>query len=260
MKRIFYGWGIIPVIGLLGAGLCAGCAGRVEKPAASARPAAEECVPEDIQGAIFDLDGTLVDSLYAWKTSSSDFLLSQGVTPPPGINEQMAQLSLLDGAAYLKRTFNLPQTPQEIVDIVVAQVGKKYETEIRLKPGVREFLTSLKKRGVKMAVATASDRRPTEAVLRREGVLNLFEFILTCDEAGAGKRTPVVYEKTLARLGTAKQNTWVFEDAPYAVYTATNGGFPTAAVEDPAAAPEKAEVMRRADRYISSFTRCLPAR
>lgn len=213
-------------------------------------------LPGTIQGAIFDLDGTLVDSLYAWKTSSSDFLLSQGVTPPEGINEQMAQLSLLDGAVYLKEHFNLPQTPQEIVDLVVAQVGKKYETEIKLKPGVREFLAELKRRGVKMAVATASDRRPTEAVLRREGVLDLFEFILTCDEAGAGKRAPLVYRQTLARLGTPKEYTWVFEDAPYAVYTARRDGFLTAAVEDPSSVSAKEELRRRADRYVTSFSAC----
>lgn len=253
MKRILF----VLFIGLLA--FQTGC--KTAPVQTAVRPAASlaaktDNIPAAIQGAIFDLDGTLVDSLYAWKTSSSDFLISQGITPPAGINEQMAQLSLLDGAAYLKEHFQLPQTPQEIVDTVVGQIGKKYETEIKLKPGVKSFLTELKRRGVKLAVATASDRRPTQAVLQREGVLDLFDFIITCDEVGAGKRSPVIYEKALARLGTPKNATWVFEDAPYAVYTAKDGGFLTAAVEDPAAAADKAQVQARADRYITSFAQC----
>lgn len=209
-----------------------------------------------LQAAVFDLDGTLLDSLYAWKTSSSDFLRSKGITPPPGIDEKMAKLSLLDGAAYLKKQYRLPDTPQQIVDQVVANVGKKYVTEIRLKPGARELLQTLKARGVKLAVATASDRKLAEAALRREGVLDWFDFMITCDEAGAGKTSPLVYEKALKRLGTPKAATWVFEDALHALETAKRAGFPVAAVEDPASLPHRAELFKRADRYITSFSRC----
>lgn len=209
-----------------------------------------------LQAAVFDLDGTLLDSLYAWKTSSSDFLRSKGITPPPGIDGQMAKLSLLDGAAYLKKQYRLPDTPQQIVDQVVANVGKKYYTEIRLKPGARELLRTLKARGVKLAVATASDRKLAEAALKREGVLDWFEFIITCDEVGAGKTSPLVYEKALKRLGTPKDATWVFEDALHALETAQKAGFSVAAVEDPASQAHRTELFKRADRYITSFSRC----
>ena len=130
------------------------------------------------------------------------------------------------------------------------------EEDVPAKPGVPEMLRRLKAQGIKLCVATASDRELAEAALRRLGLLDLFDFILTCDEAGAGKRSPAVYEAALQKLGTSKTRTLVVEDALYALQTAHRAGFPTAAVADAHSAADQALLRQTADYYLFSFASC----
>ncbi|MGN0016045.1 MAG: HAD family hydrolase [Candidatus Avelusimicrobium sp.] len=209
---------------------------------------------ETVDAVIFDLDGTLLDSLSAWEHSGTNFLRTQGITPPEGLDEKLVKMSLMDGARLLKEMFSLPQEPEEILRLTLDPIRRHYFEDIPAKPGVPETLRRLKAQGVKLCVATASDGELARAALARLELLDLFDFVLTCDEVGVGKRSPAVYEEALRRLGTEKSRTLVAEDAPYALQTARRAGFMTAGVADPHTLPEGARQMRaEADFYVETF-------
>lgn len=207
-----------------------------------------------VDAVIFDLDGTLLNSLSAWEHSGTNFLRTQGITPPEGLDEELAKMSLMNGARLLKEKFALPQEPEEIVRLTLEPIRRHYFEDIPAKNGVPEVLRILKSQGVKLCVATASDRELAEAALSRLGLLDLFDFILTCDEVGLGKRSSLIYEDALYQLGTSKSRTLVVEDARYALETAKRAGFLTAGVADPHTPAEDAQKIReQADYYIEYF-------
>ena len=185
-----------------------------------------------IRGAIFDLDGTLLDSMSIWEHFSSAYLRSRGILPPPTLDADVATFTLAEAADYLRTTFALPETPEEILRGFDRTVEALYE-RVLPKPGARELLTTLRTAGIPVALATMTDRPVVERTLARLGLLSFFDRIFTCAEVGARKSSPAIYEAALAYLGTRREETAVFEDAWYAIKTATAAGFPTVAVYDP---------------------------
>ncbi len=209
----------------------------------------------DIDAVIFDLDGTLLDSLSAWEHSGSNFVRSQGLEPSAGLDDELVALSLMDGAQLLKTRYQLPQSPEEILQLTLLPIEQHYYNDILPIPGVPATLARLHKQGVKMAVATASDRALAEASLGRLGLRKYFEFIITCDEVGVGKSSPNVYEEALRRLGTSKARTLVAEDALHALQTAHAAGFPTAAIEEAHSAAQRTAKKQAATYYVLSYQR-----
>lgn len=209
---------------------------------------------ETVDAVIFDLDGTLLDSLPAWENSGTNFLLTQGITAPEGLQEKLVKMSLIDGARFLKETFALPQEPEEILRLTLEPIRRHYFEDIPAKPGVPETLRNLKAQGVKLCVATASDGELARAALERLDLLDLFDFVVTCNEVGSGKRSPMVYERALSRLGTDKARTLVVEDAAYALQTAHGAGFMTMGVADVhTSSAGKRQILERADFYVEDF-------
>ena len=209
-----------------------------------------------VDAIIFDADGTLLDSLWAWEHSADNFLRTQGIEPPADFNANVAKMSLMDGARLAKSQFNLPQSPEEILRLTLEPIRQRYYKEINPKAGAREILFFLHSQGIKLCIATASSREFTEVALKRAGIFDLFDFIITCDEVGVGKRNPAVYEQALQKLGTQKSRTLVVEDALYAVQTAKQAGFLTAAVKDEHSAKDQPMLQLLADYYIQSFSEC----
>ena len=200
---------------------------------------------------IFDLDGTLLDSLGAWEHSGTNFLRSQGIEPPEELDGQLAQLSLTDGALLIKGMYHLPYTVEEILEATLRPIKERYYTDIPAKSKVPQLLATLKKRGIKMAIATASDEDFARAALSRLGLLDYFEFIITCDEVGVGKQEPRVYNVAQQRLGVPKRRVVVVEDALHAVETAHKGGFHTIGVADVRQARHIEEIKQIVDVFVS---------
>ncbi len=206
-----------------------------------------------LQGAIFDVDGTLLDSMSIWDTIGSDYLRSIGYEPRERLNEVFKNMSLLQAAEYYRREYGVTRSVQQITDGVNAMLERFYRYEAPLKPGAAELLARLGQAGVRLCIATATDRYLVEAALARCGALAWFDKIFTCGEVGRGKDEPMIFEAALDFLGTQKSQTVVFDDALYAVRTAKRAGFPVAAVHD-VHEPAQAELRALADVYLEDLT------
>ena len=205
-----------------------------------------------ITGAIFDVDGTLLDSMSVWDTIGEDYLRSIGYTPRENLNETFQAMSLQQAARYYQTEYGVTLSIDEIMDGVNGLLEGFYRSRAQLKPGAGEFVRELSRRGVKLCVATATDRPLVEAALARCGVLGYFEDILTCTSVGAGKDEPLIYRQALERVGGNRSGVVVFEDALYAARTAKGDGFPVAAVYDSHERRQK-ELNALADVYLTDF-------
>ena len=202
-----------------------------------------------IRGAIFDVDGTLLDSMFIWDTIGEAYLRSIGYQPKENLSETFKNMSLHQAARYYQTEYGVTLSIDEIMDGVNAMLERYYRFEVPLKPGVAELLERLRQSGVKLCIATATDRHLVEAALDRCGVLSCFGEIFTCNEVGHGKDEPDIFEASLRFLGTRREETLVFDDALYAVRTAKEAGFPVAAGYD-SHEKEQDKVRLLADIYL----------
>ena len=205
-----------------------------------------------LKGAIFDLDGTVLDSMFIWDTIGEDYLRTLGKEPREDLKETFMTLTLEEAAEYYREHYGVTLSVREIVDGVNAMVEGIYRTKVTLKPGIEEYLRWLKENGVKMCVATVTDRYLVEETLQRLGIRRFFSEIFTCAEVGFGKDKPIIYRKVLEHLGTAKEETYVFEDSLFALKTAKADGFPTVGVYD-RHEERQDELQNLADYYIRDF-------
>ena len=205
-----------------------------------------------LRGAIFDFDGTLFDSMFVWETAGDIFLASHGLTATEDLQEALRTLSLYDSACYLRENYGLALSPEEIVAGINRTVEHFYFQVVQPKPGAAAFLEALRARGVKLALATATDRYLVEAALRRCDMDRFFPVICTCGELGHGKGEPQVFRAALAALGTTRENTLVLEDACHALETAKADGFRTVGVYD--AHESRREALRAAaDFFLEDY-------
>ena len=186
---------------------------------------------ERISGVILDMDGTLLDSMPIWDNFGANYLRARGITPRDDLTTALTSLTVAEAAEYLVSTYPLGESAAEAVAGIERTATALYAS-VKPKAGVMALLATLRNRGIPMALATLTERSDVECVLGRLGILPYLSHIFTCAEVGAGKDTPAIYEAALAALGTKKEETVVFEDAYYAVKTAYDAGFPTAAVYD----------------------------
>lgn len=199
---------------------------------------------------VFDLDGTLLDSLDAWDNAASNYLKTRGIEMPPDLQTKVEQMSLIDGAQVLKERYHLEETPEELLAATIRPVGERYYNDIPAKTEVPTLLAFLHAQGIKMAVATASHADFARGALERLGLLDYFEFIITCDEVGVGKTNSLVYEEAMKRLGASKERTVVVEDAPYALKTAHLAGFKTIGVAEEHYQNETTQMQQMADLFL----------
>ena len=207
-----------------------------------------------LQSAIFDMDGTLLDSMPTWRELGPTFLKEAGIPTTPEQEKLLRTLSDHQVIPYLREKCGLPWSEQEVVDQIVERMETFYSTEVRPKPGVEKFLSILKMEGVWMYVATATHRRLTEKALKTAGIDHYFRGIVTSADAGSHKsESAEIYEMAMRRMQSNKRDTVVFEDVLYAIRTAKAAGFRVAGVYDSMSEADQPEIQRLSDYYIRSY-------
>lgn len=206
-----------------------------------------------IQGAIFDVDGTLLDSMKIWEDVSARYLRSLQVEPEKNLSKKLEKMSVEEGAQYLKTKYALPQSMEEIVHDTLEIVQDFYFYEAPLKPGAREMLESLRQAEIPMVVATSSVREHVERAFARLHILEYFSSIFTCSEVGVGKTQPIIYEEAGRYLGKRKKEIYVFEDAIHALETAKKAGFYTVAVYDASSQKDWEQLKQEADLFLTDL-------
>ena len=205
----------------------------------------------DKQFAIFDMDGTLIDSMVFWKNLATEYLTCKGVREIPAeILEQIKPMTMSESAALFQTAFGLTG---DIESEMNAMMDDHYRKDIPLKPGVREYLQKLHDWGVQMCVASATAEHLMESCLTRLGVRDYFEFLLSCETVGAGKRSPIVYHTSAQRLNVMPQEIAVYEDALYAIQTAKKAGYYVVGIYDDSAADRWQAIEEMADQIIINW-------
>ena len=207
----------------------------------------------NIKGAIFDMDGTLIDSMGYWKTAAGDYIKALGKEPSADLGDRFLTLGLANIYPQIKEEYALTQPIEEVSAGIYAIMEKNYEN-VDVKPYVKDMLEGFKSMGVKMCIASATNSDLARRGLELLGIVDYFSAIFCCKDVGRGKRYPDVYNYALSYLGTDKEETPVFEDAVYAVRTLHANGFVSVGIEDKwCIGEEREEVKAKATYYIDSY-------
>ena len=175
----------------------------------------------DKRFAIFDMDGTLVDSMGYWQRLSGEYLASKGVAEnTEKILERIKAMTVAEAAALFVQVFRLSGTAEDVAAEMNAMMDEHYRRDIPLKRGVMDYLEHLRQAGVRMCVASATAGELMEACLSRLDAAKYFEFLLSCEEVGSGKSRPDVFLEAARRLGAQPGEIAVYEDALHAAQTA----------------------------------------
>lgn len=211
----------------------------------------------NINGVIFDLDGTLIDSLGIWHQIDIDYLASKNLDVPKNLHNEIGHLSFVQTAHYFKERFRIDDPVEILLETWNKMALDMYTTNTPLKKGAKEFLIYLKSRGIKIGLATSNSTLLLTAALKQNNIYELFDTITTTSEVDKGKDHPDVYLLASDRLNVAPENCLVFEDILPAVKGALSANMKVIAVEDRESINDKDELARLASKYILDYTELL---
>ena len=214
----------------------------------------------DKRYAIFDMDGTLVDSMGYWDSLAEEYLHSQGVkVVPPEILRRIVPMTMAESADLFRQELGLTGSRESIAADMNGLMDVHYHTDVPLKQGAEAYLQALHRRGVKMCVASATAEPLMEACLERLGVRELFQFVLSCDSVNAGKDRPDVFHEAARRMGAPSPGqVAVYEDAVHGGRTAKAAGYYLVAVYDDSGKAHWEELKAMADEVIERWDLAVP--
>lgn len=210
------------------------------------------------QAVLFDLDGTLVDSMWMWKDIDIAYLGRYGIALPENLQKTIEGMSFTETAVYFKETWNLPRSVEEIKADWIAMSLKKYQEEVTLKPFALPFLRYLRDNGIRTGIATSNGREMAEGCLRALGVRSLIDVLATGCEVAHGKPAPDIYLYVAEKLETKPQACLVFEDVPAGIAAGRAAGMTVCAVQDAFSAGMEAEKRALSDCFIEDYSEVMP--
>ncbi len=206
------------------------------------------------KAVIFDMDGSLVDSMWIWTEVDRIYMEKYSLTEPETFHKDIEGMSYIETAQYFVDTFQtLRCTREEVMQEWRDMTVELYATKVFPKPGAVEFLDEMRRRGVLLGIATSNDRQIAQAALDAQGLSEYFSSVCTSSEVAAGKPAPDMYLKVAEDLGVAPADCLVFEDIPNGILAGKNAGMSVCAVDDDFSRRDEPEKKRLADYYIRDF-------
>ena len=206
-----------------------------------------------MKAVVFDVDGTLVDSMGFWNNLARNYLLSLDIEAQDDLNSTLQTLTVERGVLYIKEEYEIEKTVEEMRGEMDLMILKFYSEEVQLNPYVLELLELLKEKDIKLAIATLTEEEHIEAMLDRLGIRERFDFIQTPTNSGIGKDNAEFYNLLSKRLGIDNKHITFFEDSLYAMIPAKESGMRVIGVKDEASLKDKVEIKEIADGYIKHF-------
>lgn len=208
---------------------------------------------DEIKAVIFDLDGTLVDSMGLWRDIDIEFLGARGIAYEDDLQEKIEGMSFTETAVFCKEYYHLKESVEELKAIWNAMAKDKYRYEILPKPGVLQFLDILKERGIKMGIATSNSEELISAVNDAYHFDRYMSCIVTSCSVNKGKPAPDVYLEAARQLGVNPRECLVFEDIVKGIEAGKNAGMKVCAVEDDFSAGQREKKIEISDYYIETY-------
>ncbi len=209
------------------------------------------------KAVIFDLDGTLVDSMWMWRKIDEEYLGRFGIPLPENLQRKIEGMSFTETAHYFKETFGIPDTIDKIKKDWNEMAWEKYEKHVPLKPGAKTFLDMLKRQDISLGIATSNSRELVEMVTRVHGIRDYFSAIITGCDVSKGKPNPEVYLKAAAEIAVEPKDCLVFEDIVQGIMAGKNAGMRVCAIEDEYSMFQKEQKKELADYYICTYEEIL---
>lgn len=207
----------------------------------------------NIEAVIFDLDGTLLDSMQLWKDIDIEFLGKRNLTPPIDFSRRIEGMSFHETAICFKDHFALTESVDEIKDIWYHMAFDKYKNEIGLKQGALEFILKLKENNIKIGIATSNSRELAHTSLSSLNITHLFDAIITGNDIENGKPSPDIYLKAAESMQVSPEKCLIFEDIPNGIQAGINANMRTCAIYDDFSAHLTAIKKELADYYIEKY-------
>lgn len=205
------------------------------------------------KGAIFDLDGTLINSMKVWEDADWELAKKYNFIPDKHYWDTVSSCSFLEGAEYISNRFRLSKTAMEIAKELYNIALDEYKNNIKLKCGAKRLIEKFKNDGFSIAIATSNVEEMTHAVLKKNGIFDYFDAFVYCDVVGKNKAFPDVYVAAASAMKLSANECYVFEDVPYAIDGAKSAGAEVIGVFDEFSACKEYEMRAKADRYIMSL-------
>lgn len=208
---------------------------------------------DNLKAVIFDLDGTLVDSMWIWKVIDIEFLNIRNISVPNDLQKSIEGMSFTETALYFKNRFSLKEDVEDIKKEWSTMAIDYYRNKIPLKKGVKEFICFLKNSGIKIGIGTSNSKELATEVLKKHNILEYFDSIRTSCEVNKGKPNPDIFLKVAQDLGVSPNECLVFEDTYAGVLAGKRAGMKVFAIADEVSFPYKEEILGLADKYIEDF-------
>mgnify|MGYP000984109023 FL=1 len=203
-----------------------------------------------IKAAIFDADGTLLDSMGQWNLVPYKYVKSLGVAADENIAEKLFTMTISEAAEFIIDEYKLSVTVEEAVEGMDAIIREFYKNDVKLKDGAGELLEFFKSRGIPMVIGTSTDRDCIEVGLERTGISAYFDRIYTSTEVGKSKEKPDLFIQAMEFMGSSPDETIVFEDGLYSLRTAAALGMKTVGIFDEVSLSNQKELKELADLYV----------
>lgn len=211
------------------------------------------------KAVIFDLDGTLLDSMWLWREIDIEYLGGFGIDIPWDLQKSIEGKSFTETAIYFKERFEIPDTVEQITEYWNKMAMSKYCNKVTLKPGAREFIVELHNKNIKLGIATSNSRELTEAALSSKGIHEYFQAIVTGDDVKRGKPNPEIYLRAAKLLNASPCDCLVFEDVPQGILAAKNAGMTACAVDDEYSRELLNEKKMLADYFVTDYNKKVSA-